>query len=59
MTKFIVWLLLLCQILGNMCIAIVFEEKYLSCYISLLDEISLSGRLYFMNIGQYVYRNCF
>ena len=36
----------------------IFEEKYFSYYPLLIDQISLSGFLYFVSTGQYVYYNC-
>ena len=36
----------------------IFQEKYSSCYTPLIDQVSLSGWLYFVSIGQYVYCNC-
>ena len=35
-----------------------FEEKYSSCYILLPEQFSLSGCIYFIRFGQYLYCTC-
>ena len=37
---------------------IIFEKKYFSCYVLLIDQVSLPGCLSSWEIGKYVYCNC-
>ena len=44
--------------LSCLILCIIFKEKCFSCYYLLIDHVSLSGCLYFVDIGQYVNCNC-